>query len=80
MRLPRDLSGRELADGLCRHWNYRETSQEGSHLLLETNLPSHQRIAIPLHKSVKVGTLNNILRTVAAHKGVTREVILGAIL
>jgi predicted RNA binding protein YcfA (HicA-like mRNA interferase family) len=80
MKLPRDLSGRELASGLCKHWKYREVSQEGSHLLLATDVPSHQRIAIPLHKSVKVGTLNNILRTVAAHKGTTREAILKIIL
>ena len=80
MRLPRDLSGRELARGLCKHWEYREVSQEGSHLLLATEIPSHQRIAIPLHTSVKVGTLNNILRSVAAHKGTTREAILKPIL
>ena len=80
MRLPRDLSGRELAAGPCRHWGYRESKQEGSHLLLETELPSHQRIAIPLHKAVKVGTLNGILRSVAAHKGVTREIVLKSIL
>lgn len=80
MKLPRDLSGRELASGLCNHWKYREVSQEGSHLLPATDVPSHQRIAIPLHKSVNVGTLNNILRTVAAHKGTTREAILKIIL
>jgi len=59
---------------------YREVSQEGSHLLLATDVPSHQRIVIPLHKSVEVGTLNNILRTVATHKGTTREAILKTIL
>jgi predicted RNA binding protein YcfA (HicA-like mRNA interferase family) len=80
MKLPRDLSGRELANGLCKHWKYREAAQEGSHLLLITDDPSHQRIAIPLHRSVKVGTLNNILRAVAAHKSTTRETILKTIL
>jgi hypothetical protein len=28
MKLPRDLSGRELANGLCKHWKYREAAQE----------------------------------------------------
>jgi predicted RNA binding protein YcfA (HicA-like mRNA interferase family) len=78
--LPRDLSGRELAAGLCRHWNYQEISQEGSHLLLVTEIPGRQRIAVPLHKPVKLGTLNNILRCVASHKGVSHEAVLRAIL
>lgn len=36
MKIPRDLSGRELADGLCRHWAYRKVSQTGSHIILQT--------------------------------------------
>lgn len=80
MRTPRDLSGRDLARGLCKHWGYREVSQEGSHLLLSTETPRHQRMAIPLHKSVNIGTLKNILRAVAEHKGVTPEAILESIL
>jgi hypothetical protein len=38
MKLPRDLSGRELASSLCKHWKYMEVSQEGSHLLLATDV------------------------------------------
>jgi predicted RNA binding protein YcfA (HicA-like mRNA interferase family) len=75
MKIPRDLSGRELADGLCRHWAYRKVSQTGSHIILQTEQPSHQRIAIPAHKSLRVGTLSAILRLVANHKGVSREAI-----
>lgn len=80
MKTPRDLSGRDLANGLCRYWEYEEAAQEGSHLLLVTETPTHQRIAIPLHKSIKIGTLNNILRAVAAHRSRSREEILRAIL
>jgi predicted RNA binding protein YcfA (HicA-like mRNA interferase family) len=80
MRLPRDLSGRDLAKGLCRHWDYREIHQTGSHILLQTETPGHQRIPIPAHKSLKVGTLNEILRQIANHKGVTRQAILESIL
>jgi predicted RNA binding protein YcfA (HicA-like mRNA interferase family) len=80
MKLPRDLSGEDLADGLCRRWNYKKAHQVGSHIVLETELPSHQRISIPAHKHVNIGTLNNILRSVAAHKGVTREELLRSIL
>jgi hypothetical protein len=53
MKIPRDLGGRELADGLCRHWAYREVGQTGSHIILQTEQPSHQRIPIPAHKSLR---------------------------
>lgn len=76
MKLPRDLKGRHLADTLCRHWNYVQVHQQGSHMILETNDPSHQRIPVPDHKVIRIGTLNAILRAVARHKGVDRQDIL----
>lgn len=78
MKLPRDLSGDELAKILCRSWAYRVVHQEGSHLVLETDEPNHQRIAIPAHNNLRVGTLNAILRAVSTHKGVERADILKA--
>ena len=80
MKLPRDLSGERLAGALCRQWDYSKTHQIGSHMVLETETPSHQRISIPAHRALAVGTLGNILRTVALHKGVTREELLKSIL
>ena len=79
MKLPRDLSGRQLADGLCRKWGYREAHQMGSHIVLETEQPKPQRIAIPAHKTLKVGTLNAILRAVSSHKGTSKQEILDSI-
>jgi len=76
MKLPRDLSGNALVKGLCQAWGYRLIHQVGSHAVLETEEPSHHRIAVPLHKSLRVGTLNSILRDVARHKGTSREEIL----
>ena len=76
MKLPRDLSGEQLARALCKHWRYVQSHQSGSHIVLDTQEPSHHRIAIPAHKSLRIGTLNGILRSVAEHKGVSREVIL----
>ena len=76
MRLPRDLSGEQLIRALCRHWDYRRTGQVGSHVVLETDTPSHQRIVVPAHKSLRIGTLNAILRTVAGHKSVSKEAVL----
>ncbi len=79
MKVPRGASGRKLADDLCRHWGYREVAQSGSHIILQTEEPSHQRLAIPAHKALKVGTLSAILRLVANHKRVSREAILNTI-
>ncbi len=76
MKLPRDLSGEELIRTLCREWGYSRTGQVGSHEVLETDTPSHQRLVVPAHKSLRVGTLSAILRSVASHKRVTREDIL----
>lgn len=76
MKLPRDLSGKDLAKHLCRRWEYQESNQVGSHLVLETKEPSPQRIAIPLHKNLRIGTLHAILRAVAEHKNSTRDKIL----
>ena len=76
MKIPRDLSGRELVRALCKHWDYRVVNQVGSHVILQTETPGHQRISVPDHSPLRVGTLNAILRQVAEHKGITREDIL----
>lgn len=76
MKLPRDLSGEQLIRTLCREWSYGRSGQVGSHVVLETDAPSHQRLVVPAHKNLRVGTLSAILRSVARHKGVAREDIL----
>jgi predicted RNA binding protein YcfA (HicA-like mRNA interferase family) len=76
MRLPRDLSGRKLVDILCRDWQYSVVHQTGSHIIVETEMPGHQRIAVPNHKILRIGTLNSILRCIAQHKSIMREEIL----
>ncbi len=76
MKLPRDLSGSDLANHLCRKWDYVNVHQVGSHIILQTQTPTPHRIAIPDHKALRVGTLNGIVRNVAQHKCVDREHIL----
>ena len=76
MKLPRDLSGSDLAKCLCRAWGYEEVHQVGSHIILQTQQPSPHRIAIPAHSALRIGTLNAILRDIANHKGVDRQEIL----
>ena len=79
MKLPRDLSGRALAEALCRDWEYQEVHQSGSHIILDTEKPDHHRIAIPAHKSLRIGTLNGILRAVAQHKSVDKKDLLSSL-
>jgi predicted RNA binding protein YcfA (HicA-like mRNA interferase family) len=79
MKLPRDLSGAELIKVLCRDWAYRQMHQEGSHVILQTETPSHQRLSVPNHSPLRVGTLNAILRAVAGHKGVDRQAVLDSL-
>ena len=79
MKIPRDVSGTHLADILCRRWRYSEVHQVGSHIILETSEPTHQRIAVPDHHPLRLGTLISILRTVAQHKGVTRDTIIASL-
>ncbi len=76
MKLPRDISGEQLIQILCRNWDYRQTGQVGSHVVLETDTPTHQRIVVPAHKTLRIGTLNAIVRSIATHKGVPRTAVL----
>ena len=79
MKVPRDLSGSQLIKVLCRDWDYRQVNQEGSHVILQTETPGHQRLSVPNHNPLRVGTLNAIVRAVAAHKGVDRQAVLNAL-
>jgi len=76
MKIPRDLSGAQLVKILCRDWNYRLVHQEGSHIILETDTPSHQRISVPNHNPIRVGTLNSIVRAISLHKRIDRQQLL----
>ncbi len=79
MKIPRDLHGRDLAVVLCRRWGYANVHQVGSHIILQTESPGHHRLSVPDHKPLRLGTLNAILRQVAAAKGVTREDLLSSL-
>jgi predicted RNA binding protein YcfA (HicA-like mRNA interferase family) len=76
MKVPRDLSGAQLVKVLCRDWDYRVIHQEGSHVILQTDTPTHQRISVPNHNPLRIGTLNSIVRVVSGHKGVERQQLL----
>ncbi len=74
MRLPRDVGGEELA-GLLRRYGYQVTRQTGSHMRLTTLQNGEHHITIPRHKSLRVGTLNVIVKDVAQHLGMEREAL-----
>jgi predicted RNA binding protein YcfA (HicA-like mRNA interferase family) len=79
VKIPRYLYGRDLAAVLCRRWDYKQVNQVGSHIILQTEAPGHHRLSIPDHKPLRLGTLNAILRSVAAAKGVSREDLLASL-
>jgi predicted RNA binding protein YcfA (HicA-like mRNA interferase family) len=66
LRLPRDVSGDELAR-LLRRVGYAVNRQTGSHLRLTTAEHGEHHITIPRHTPLKAGTLSAILKDVAAH-------------
>jgi predicted RNA binding protein YcfA (HicA-like mRNA interferase family) len=67
VKLPRDLSGLELAT-LLRRYGYEVTRQTGSHLrLTSTTLGAEHHVTIPRHASLRVGTLSGILAEVAGY-------------
>jgi predicted RNA binding protein YcfA (HicA-like mRNA interferase family) len=70
-RLPRDVSGTELAKKLER-FGYKSVRQTGSHMRLTANIAGKEHhITIPAHDPLKLGTLRSILRLVAQQVGVS---------
>jgi predicted RNA binding protein YcfA (HicA-like mRNA interferase family) len=78
MRLPRDLSGDQLAV-LLRRYGYEVTRQTGSHMRLTTTREGEHHVTIPRHDSLRVGTLSAILSDVAEHLGIPRQALLEAL-
>ena len=72
MRLPRDISGRQLAH-LLANYGYEVTRRTGSHIRLTTQKGGEHHITIPSHSDLRVGTLNSILVDVADHLGMDRN-------
>lgn len=72
MKIPRDVSGIELAHRL-ETLGYSVTRQTGSHLRLTSTLPGEHHVTIPRHDPLRLGTLNAILRDIADHHQMSRE-------
>ncbi len=78
MRLPRDLSGRDLAR-LLRSYGYSVTRESGSHMRLTTQRGGEHHVTIPDHADLRLGTLSNILDNVATHLGLDRATLTSAL-
>jgi len=71
VKLPRDLSGLELARALSKVGD-TVTRQAGSHLRLTRAGDVQHHVTIPSHDPLKVGTLAAVLGEVAAHLKIER--------
>lgn len=78
MRIPRDLTGKELIKALGK-LGYEVTRQSGSHIRLTTSRNGTHHITIPDHRPIKVGTLSGILGDIAVHHQMTREELLAVL-
>lgn len=78
MRLPRNISGRELARALHRY-GYEKTRETGSHMRLTTQRGGEHHVTIPDHANLRIGTLAGVLADVAAHLKVERNALVAEV-
>ena len=74
MRIPRDISGKELIK-LLSVFGYEIIHQKGSHIKVTTKQNWQHHIAVPNHDPIKIGTLNGIISQVANHLALTKNEI-----
>lgn len=73
-RIPRNVSGKELAKLLSKEFNYTFERETGSHIrIVSTYKGIEHKITIPDHKEIKIGTLNNILKDICSYLGINKE-------
>ena len=78
MRLPRDVSGRELAR-LLEALGYEQVRQSSSHIRLTKRSEPEHHLTIPDHPALRVGTLAGVVADLAAHHGLSRDEIMKAL-
>lgn len=72
MKIPRDISGKQLAGDL-KKYGYEITRISGSHMRLTTSRISEHHITIPVHKPLRVGTISSILKEIAEHFNISKD-------
>ena len=78
MKLPRDLDAPDLVRALAR-LGYQPTHQTGSHIRLVSIQAGGHSITVPNHRPLKVGTLSAILRDLAEHHKLSRQVLISTL-
>lgn len=72
MKLPRNVTGRQLAASL-RLLGYEVTRQRGSHMHLVSQQSGEHHLVVPDHRPLKPGLLNGLLKDIAEHQGMSRD-------
>jgi predicted RNA binding protein YcfA (HicA-like mRNA interferase family) len=72
MKIPRDCNGTQLARAM-RKLGYEISRQSGSHLMMTSQRGGEHHGTVPNHRPIKVGTLHEIPKSVAAHHGIQVE-------
>lgn len=73
MKIPRDIGGEDLAR-LLGSYGYAISRQTGSHMRLTSSFKGTQHhVTIPRHATLKIGTLNSILKDIAAYLEIDRR-------
>ena len=74
MKLPRDMSGEDLAWRLHRRYGYQFIRQRGSHMVVALAIGGVKHsVTVPRHRAMRVGTLNGIVSDIAARLGKTKD-------
>lgn len=72
-KIPRDISGRELAK-LLNRYKYKVVRESGSHIrVVSTYQETEHKITIPDHQQIKIGTLNNVLNDIADYVKISKQ-------
>lgn len=79
MKLPRDVSGHDLARALTR-FGYAVTRQTGSHMRLTSRIKgAEHHVTIPAHDQLRIGTLSQILGDVSAYPEIARDELISGL-
>jgi predicted RNA binding protein YcfA (HicA-like mRNA interferase family) len=75
MKIPRDVSGNQLVRRFKR-LGYQVVRQESSHTRLTHPGPRNIMLPVPLHKTLRVGMLQAILKQVAEQRSTTLDALI----
>ena len=76
MKLPRDISGNQLISRL-KTLGFQATRQTGSHVRLTRSANGQEmHVTVPRHESLRVGTLNSVIREVCRQTGKEKEALI----